>query len=100
MSCHGGRRRHDHPGGDIFTYYLYRPPGPAISAPRWQAMLLEGFYLDRFYKYLIVRPYARAAEFLWKKVDDQGINRGIEGGAKGVFPALLAAGLFLVAVGG
>ena len=69
----------------IFTCYLYRPPGPAISAPRWQAMLLEGFYLDRFYKYLIVRPYARMAEILWKKVDDQGINRGIEGGAKGAF---------------
>ena len=67
------------------TYYLYRPPGPVMSAPRWQAMLLEGFYLDRLYQYLLVRPYARMAEFLWKKVDDQGINRGIEGGAKGAF---------------
>ena len=69
----------------FFTYYLYRPPGPTFSAPRWQAMLLEGFYLDQLYHYLIVGPYTRAAEFLWKKVDDQVVNQGTEKTARSLF---------------
>jgi NADH-quinone oxidoreductase subunit L len=68
-----------------FTYYLYRPPGPTFSAPRWQALLLEGFYLDQLYHYLIVGPYVRASQFLWQKIDDYGISQGTERTARSLF---------------
>jgi NADH-quinone oxidoreductase subunit L len=73
------------------TYYLYRPPGPACSAPAWQALLSEAFYLDRFYQYIIVRPYVRVSQFLWQKIDEHGLNRGLDGTAAGV--NLLSRGL-------
>jgi NADH-quinone oxidoreductase subunit L len=67
------------------TCYLYRPPGPAFSAPRWQALLSEGFYLDKLYHYLIIEPYAKAAEFLWQKIDEYGISQGTVRTAKSLF---------------
>jgi NADH-quinone oxidoreductase subunit L len=75
----------------ILTYYLYRPPGPTFSAPGWQALLFEAFYLDKFYQYLIVRPYRRLATFWWQAVDEGGLDRGLEGAAGGV--DLLSRGL-------
>jgi NADH-quinone oxidoreductase subunit L len=69
----------------IFTYYLYRPPGPSFGAPRWQALLFEGFYLDQCYHYLFVRPYARISHFLWQKIDNDGFSQGTEKTAKGLF---------------
>ncbi len=69
----------------LFTYYLYRPPGPTFSAPRLQALLLEGFYLDQVYHCLFVRPFVRASQFLWQKIDDQVISQGTERTAKGLF---------------
>jgi NADH-quinone oxidoreductase subunit L len=68
----------------ILTYYLYRPPGPTFSAPGWQALLYEGFYLDKFYQYLIGRPYRRLATFWWQTVDEGSLDRGLEGAAEGV----------------
>ena len=66
------------------TYYLYRPPGPSFSAPRWQALLLEGFYLDKFYQYFLVRPYQWLAGFWWQYVDEGGVDRGFDVAASGV----------------
>jgi NADH:ubiquinone oxidoreductase subunit 5 (subunit L)/multisubunit Na+/H+ antiporter MnhA subunit len=68
-----------------YTYYLYRPPGPAFSAPRWQALLFEGFYLDKLYHYLIIDPYTKASEFLWQKIDEYGISQGTVRTAKSLF---------------
>jgi NADH-quinone oxidoreductase subunit L len=75
----------------ILTYYLYRPPGPTFSAPGWQALLFEAFYLDKFYQYLIVKPYSRLATFWWQAVDEGGLDRGLEGAAGGI--NLLSRGL-------
>jgi NADH-quinone oxidoreductase subunit L len=68
----------------ILTYYLYRPPGPAWSAPGWQALLFEAFYLDKLYQYLLVGPYRRLAAFWWQAVDEGGVDRGLDGAAAGV----------------
>ena len=58
------------------TYYLYRPPGPSVDAPRWHEWLAEAFYLDALYRYVFIRPYVRASQFLWQKIDEHGISQG------------------------
>jgi NADH-quinone oxidoreductase subunit L len=63
------------------AYYLYRPSGPGLRAPGWHPLLLEAFYLDKLYQHLFVRPYARASQFLWQKIDEHGLSRGTEGTA-------------------
>lgn len=63
------------------AYYLYRPSGPGLGAPGWQALLADAFYLDKLYQHLFVQPYARASGFLWQRIDDQGFSRATEGTA-------------------
>jgi NADH-quinone oxidoreductase subunit L len=75
----------------VLTYYLYRPPGPTFRAPRLEAFLFEGFYLDKLYLYLFANPYQRLAAFWWQYVDEAGIDRGLNGTAAGV--GLLSRGL-------
>ncbi|MEJ2069886.1 MAG: hypothetical protein P8X58_05670, partial [Syntrophobacterales bacterium] len=60
------------------------PPGPTFSAPRWQALLFEGFYLDKFYQYFLVRPYQWLAGFWWQYVDEGGVDHGFDVAASGV----------------
>jgi NADH-quinone oxidoreductase subunit L len=79
------------------TYYLYRPPGPTFSAPRWEALLFEGFYLDNLYYVVFVKPYRWLAGFWWQYVDEGGIDRGLDGTAAGV--GLLSRGLGLWTTG-
>jgi NADH-quinone oxidoreductase subunit L len=65
----------------VFAYFLYRPRGAFLGLPTPVALrqtlgdlLISGFYLDRLYELLIVRPYQRMASFLWLKVDEGGID--------------------------
>jgi NADH-quinone oxidoreductase subunit L len=81
----------------IFTYYLYRPPGPTFNAPSLEAFLFEGLYLDKLYLYLFAGPYQRLAEFWWQSVDEGGIDRGLDGAADSV--ELLSRGLGFWATG-
>jgi len=69
----------------ILTYYLYRPPGINFDSPRWRALLFEGFYLDKFYQYILVRPYYWASQFLGQKIDELGLDRSIVGTAKSLY---------------
>jgi len=69
----------------ILTYYLYRPPGLNFDVPRWRALLLEGFYLDKFYQSVLIRPYQRAAQFLWRQIDERVLDRSIVGTAKSLY---------------
>jgi NADH-quinone oxidoreductase subunit L len=69
----------------ILTYYLYRPPGLNLDLPRWRALLLEGFYLDKFCQAVLIRPYQRAAQFLWHKIDERVLDRSIVGTAKSLY---------------
>jgi NADH-quinone oxidoreductase subunit L len=69
----------------ILAYYLYRPPGLNFDWPRWRALLLEGFYLDKFYHYVLIRPYLWASQFLWRRVDEQGLDHSIVETAKSLY---------------
>jgi NADH-quinone oxidoreductase subunit L len=81
----------------IFTYIFYRPPGPSFSAPRLQAFLFEGLYLDKLYYHVFVVPYERLASILWEYVDEGGIDEGLDGAAESV--EMLSRGLGLWATG-
>jgi NADH-quinone oxidoreductase subunit L len=81
----------------IFTYYLYRPPGPTFSGPALEAFLFEGLYLDKLYYHVFVVPYERLARFWWQTVDEGAIDRGLDGTAKSF--ELLSRGLGLAATG-
>jgi len=81
----------------LFTYVLYRPPGPKFSAPRLEAFLFEGLYLDKLYYSVFVVPYERLARFWWQTVDEGGIDRGLDGTAQ-LF-AMLSRGLGYWATG-
>jgi NADH:ubiquinone oxidoreductase subunit 5 (subunit L)/multisubunit Na+/H+ antiporter MnhA subunit len=48
-------------------------------------LLLEGFYLDKFYHCVLIRPYLWAAQFLWRQIDEQGVDRTIVGTAKSLY---------------
>jgi NADH-quinone oxidoreductase subunit L len=65
----------------VFAYFLYRPRSaflglstPVALRQALGDLLLSGFYLDRLYELLIVRPYQRMASFFWLKVDEGGID--------------------------
>jgi NADH-quinone oxidoreductase subunit L len=65
----------------VFAYFLYRPRSTFLGLPTPVAfrqslgdLLLSGFYLDRLYELLIVRPYQRMASFFWLNVDEGGID--------------------------
>jgi NADH-quinone oxidoreductase subunit L len=65
----------------VFAYFLYRPRSTFLGLPTPVAfrqslgdLLLSGFYLDRLYELLIVRPYQRMAGFFWLNVDEAGID--------------------------
>jgi NADH-quinone oxidoreductase subunit L len=81
----------------ILTYYLYRPPGPAFSAPGLETFLLEGLYLDKLSYYVFVVPYYWLAEFWWQSVDEGGIDGALDGTAGGV--EMLSRGLGFWATG-
>jgi NADH-quinone oxidoreductase subunit L len=44
--------------------------------------LLNGWYLDRLYGLLFVRPFVRVSRFLWKGVDEAAIDGTIDGMAR------------------
>ncbi|HXE98305.1 MAG TPA: NADH-quinone oxidoreductase subunit L [Dongiaceae bacterium] len=44
--------------------------------------LLSGWYLDRLYGLLFVRPFVRVSRFLWKGVDEAAIDGTIDGMAR------------------
>jgi NADH-quinone oxidoreductase subunit L len=65
----------------VFAYFLYRPRSaflglstPVALRQNLGNLFLSGFYLDRLYELLIVKPYQRIASFLWLKVDEGGID--------------------------
>jgi NADH-quinone oxidoreductase subunit L len=69
----------------VFAYFLYRPrevflglPTPVVLRQTLEDFFFSGFYLDRLYELLMVRPYQRIASFLWLKVDEGGIDNRLD----------------------
>lgn len=46
------------------------------------SFLLHGWYLDTLYRRLIITPFVRTSTFLWKYVDEAGINGAVHGLAR------------------
>ena len=67
----------------FWSYLLFRPPYTSLFRPWLQDMMRAGFYLDQVYHWLFVEPYTRVAEFLWREMDENGLNRFVELSAEG-----------------
>lgn len=80
-------------GGLFLALFLYGPKDLAgLRRPERRespvySFLVSGFYLDRLYHAAVARPYRGVAGFLWRNVDEAGIDRGLVG-AGGAFPSL------------
>jgi len=61
----------------IVAYFLYRPeakflrwPTPVVLRQTLEELLSSGFYLDRLYQIVFVRPYQVMARIFWLNVDE------------------------------
>ena len=68
------------------AYFLYRRrPAREPALEGYWGLLFSGFYLDRLYQSIFVRPYQAMARFLWRQVDDRYDQQVIVGGARTLF---------------
>ena len=80
-------------GGVALAYFLYGPRdimgwrGPEPFGPAVTGFLRSGFYLDRIYAFIVVRPYKWMAGFFWREVDESVLDRTLVNTA-GLFPAI------------
>ena len=87
----------------ILSYYLYGPqrfqvtPTPGALPQNLEQLFSSGFYLDRLYQFAIVNPYQRISRFLWVRVDEGGVDRGLE--ATGSLLPIFSIGLQLWTTG-
>ncbi|MGB8872622.1 MAG: hypothetical protein WCC75_04410, partial [Desulfobaccales bacterium] len=72
-----------------------RRPAREPALEGYWGLLFSGFYLDRLYQSIFVRPYQRAALFLWRQVDDPYDQQVIVGGARALFRPYRAMAAFL-----
>ncbi|WP_108815866.1 NADH-quinone oxidoreductase subunit L [Loktanella sp. Alg231-35] len=74
-----------------YQMYIRRPEWPAKlaeqQAPLYQ-FLLNKWYFDEIYDFLIVRPAFALGRILWKQGDTKTIDGGINGLAMGIVPFL------------
>jgi NADH-quinone oxidoreductase subunit L len=77
--------------GLAYQMYIRRPDWPAKlaeqQAPLYQ-FLLNKWYFDEIYDFLIVRPTFALGRLLWKQGDTKTIDGGINGIAMGIVPFL------------
>lgn len=69
--------------GTAYLLYVLKPNWRREMAARYSGVLTfleQAWYLDRFYYAVIVNPFVRAANFLWRKVDE-GVIDGVLDGA-------------------
>ena len=74
-----------------FQMYIRRPDLPAKLAANQRPLyefLLNKWYFDEIYNFLIVRPVFWIGRFLWKQGDGGVIDGGINGVAMGIVPFL------------
>jgi NADH-quinone oxidoreductase subunit L len=70
----------------ILAYVLYvRRPAPEPLRQGFHEFLFSGLYLDRLYQMILVRPYLRMTEFVTVRVEERGVDRGIDTAAIALF---------------
>ncbi len=78
------------------AYMLYRRrPAREPALEGYWGLLFSAFYLDQLYQTIFVRPFQRAALFLWRQVDDPYDQKVIVGGARALFRPYRAMATFL-----
>ncbi len=81
----------------VLAYFCYRPENslgrtlPGTFRHKMAEIFFTGFYLDWFYQVFIVKPYEAMSRFLWTRVDEGGIDAGVDQSAE-LFP-ILSVGL-------
>ena len=65
----------------IVAYFLYLPEGrflgwptPVVFRQSLEELLFSGFYLDRLYQIVLVRPYQAMAKIFWLNVDEGAVD--------------------------
>ncbi len=77
--------------GLAWQFYIRDPSLPgrlAASQPALYQFLLNKWYFDEIYSFLIIRPVMWLGRFLWKQGDGGTIDGGINGIALGIVPFL------------
>jgi len=68
------------------AYVLYvRRPTPEPLRQGFHEFLGSGLYLDNLYQMILVRPYLRMTELVKVRVEEQGLDRGLETAAFALF---------------
>ena len=49
-----------------------------LVAPEVAGFFRDGWYFDRIYGFLFVRPYERVSRFLWRNVDETALNNSLD----------------------
>jgi NADH-quinone oxidoreductase subunit L len=57
----------------------WRTREKALVAPGVAAFFRDGWYFDRLYNFLFVRPYEWLSRFLWKKIDESTLDGSLDG---------------------
>jgi NADH-quinone oxidoreductase subunit L len=74
----------------VLAYLRYgRGPAPEPAIAGFWEVLFTGFYLDRLYQLIFVKPYQAASFWLWRQVDDRW-DRGLVAAAEAAFRAYWA----------
>jgi NADH-quinone oxidoreductase subunit L len=56
----------------------WRTRGRDLVAPKIAGFFLAGWYFDRVYGLLFVRPYEWLSRFLWRSVDESALNNSLD----------------------
>jgi NADH-quinone oxidoreductase subunit L len=56
----------------------WRARQQGLPAREYIAFFREGWYFDRLYRFLFIRPYAAVARFLWTGVDEGVFNNSVD----------------------
>jgi NADH-quinone oxidoreductase subunit L len=68
----------------VISYYFYRPqkflftPTPGALPQSLEQLLFSGFHLDRLYQVALVSPYQKISRFLWIRIDEGTVDRGLD----------------------
>ncbi len=63
----------------IYSGDKWRKREKTLFAPGIAAFFRDGWYFDRFYGFLFVRPYEWLSRFLWKKIDETTLDGSLGG---------------------
>jgi NADH-quinone oxidoreductase subunit L len=81
--CPGGIASLIAVAGLLLAHFLYaggrwRSRTRPLVTPEISGFFREGWYVDRLYGLLFVRPYRNIAGFLWRRIDESALDGSID----------------------